>query len=124
MGGTIVPDEVLSRLRERLAREMRLEALILFGSRARGAAAGDSDYDLVVVSPDFDGVPFLQRGRLLLACREPGRSYDFLCYTPREFEELANQATLVREAAETGVWLAGDARKWRRVSSGRVRRAG
>lgn len=28
---------------------------------------------------------------------------DVLCYTPAEFEQLASQTTLIREAARTGV---------------------
>lgn len=116
MGKAFVADDVLTRLADRLARRLRVEALILFGSRAQGVAGPESDYDLVVVSPEFEGVPFLQRGRVLLSCREPGAAYDFLCYTPEEFEELVNQATLVREVARTGVWLKGDPERWLRRS--------
>ncbi len=105
MGGTTVIDDVVARLSRRLAERLRLYALILFGSRAHGVAAPESDYDFVVVSPDFEGVPFLERGRLLLPLREPGVSYDFLCYTPEEFGRLASQATMVRDIAREGRWL-------------------
>jgi predicted nucleotidyltransferase len=42
----------------RIARRHRLEAVILFGSRARGTARPDSDVDLCVVggNPDADGL--------------------------------------------------------------------
>lgn len=34
-------------------RSVRVEQVVLFGSRARGQGAPDSDIDLLVVSPDF-----------------------------------------------------------------------
>ena len=34
---------------------MRLERLILFGSRARGDARPDSDWDVAVILRDYDG---------------------------------------------------------------------
>ena len=84
---------------------MRVDALILFGSHALGTATEDSDYDFVVVSPDFDGVPFIKRSARLLPLRERGVSYDFLCYTPQEFEELSSQITVVASAARDGIRL-------------------
>lgn len=105
MGGTSTRDGVIERLKTRIGEHLRIEALILFGSRATGQEDESSDYDLIVVSPDFDGVPFLDRGQLLLPLREKEVSYDFLCYTPAEFETLSSQATMVRDAARTGVRL-------------------
>ncbi len=96
-------DGVVERLKARIGGRLRVESLILFGSRAAGGSDEWSDYDFIVVSPDFDGVPFLERGRLLFPLREKGVSYDFLCYTPSEFERLSSQITFVREAARTGV---------------------
>lgn len=98
-------DGVVQRLKERLVKRMRVEALIVFGSRAAGTADEWSDYDLIIVSPDFEGVPFLDRGRVLLPLRERGVSYDFLCYTPKEFEELSSQITVVASAARDGIRL-------------------
>jgi predicted nucleotidyltransferase len=47
---TIVDDPVLARLREALTVMYgdRLERVVLFGSRARGDARADSDYDVAV----------------------------------------------------------------------------
>ena len=102
MDRTTAIDGVVERLKARIGERLRVEALILFGSRAVGGGDGWSDYDFIVVSPDFEGVPFLERGRLLFPLREMGVSYDFLCYTPSEFERLSSEITLVREAARTG----------------------
>lgn len=105
MGKAAAIDGVVERLMTRIAQQMRVDALILFGSRVNGQPDEWSDYDFVVVSPDFEGVPFLERGCVLLPLREKGVSYDFLCYTPREFEELSSQLTVVGEAAREGIRL-------------------
>ena len=96
-------DGVVERLKARLPGCLRVEALILFGSRAEGNADEWSDYDFVVVSPDFEGIPFLDRGRLMFPFRERGASYDFLCYTPQEYRELASRPTVVKEASDRGI---------------------
>jgi predicted nucleotidyltransferase len=96
-------DGVVERLKARIGTRLRVESLILFGSRVAGAIDQWSDYDFIVVSPDFEGMPFLERGRLLFPLRESGVSYDFLCYTPSEFDRLSSHITFVREAARTGL---------------------
>ena len=65
----------------------RAERVLLFGSRARGDARPDSDYDLLVVVPDLPA----RAGRsvaLRLALRGLGVAFDILVLTPREFREL------------------------------------
>ena len=53
-----VSDPVLSRFRAALADAYgeRIERVVLFGSRARGDARPDSDYDVAVFLKDFAGV--------------------------------------------------------------------
>jgi predicted nucleotidyltransferase len=50
-----VPDTVLARFREELnaAFGARIERVILYGSRARGDARPDSDYDVAIFLRDF-----------------------------------------------------------------------
>lgn len=105
MGGTTAVDGVVRRLKERLSERFQIEALILFGSRASGGGDEWSDYHFIIVSPDFEGVPFIDRGKLLLPLRDKGVAYDFLCYTPDEFSRLSSEMTFVREAARSGVRL-------------------
>jgi predicted nucleotidyltransferase len=65
----------------------RLVAVVLFGSRARGEARQDSDWDLLVLAHDLP-MRFFRRHRLLkqlLPPAERGR-ISLLAKTPEEFE--------------------------------------
>jgi predicted nucleotidyltransferase len=105
MGRPTAVDGIVSVFVSRLRKRYRVRRLILFGSRAEGRADEWSDYDFVVVSPDFEGVPFLKRLPDLYELWDAPVGIDILCYTPAEFEQLASQATLVRDAAGTGVMV-------------------
>ena len=68
------------RIAERLeARGIRVDALYLFGSHARGEATCDSDIDVLLVSPRFTAQGFCQRcllvGRALSGLPEPVQVY-------------------------------------------------
>jgi predicted nucleotidyltransferase len=61
---------ILQRLRQELARVLadQLEAVILYGSHARGEAQADSDIDvLVVVRSEFDYGDLIQRTSAVVA---------------------------------------------------------
>ncbi len=95
-------EDFVRRVREKY----RITQAIFFGSRARGDCLVDSDYDIVLVSPDFQGVFFSQRSALM---------YDFwthwpleiepLCCTPEEFEVKKKQIGIVSEAVKEGIGL-------------------
>ena len=105
MGEGQAVDGVVDRVKTQLVQRLRVEALILFGSRAEGKTDEWSDYDFIVVSPDFEGIAFIERGRLMFPLRERGVAYDFLCYTPAEFEALRSEPTIVKDAVEHGLAL-------------------
>jgi predicted nucleotidyltransferase len=89
----------------RASRDWRLERVILFGSRARGDARPDSDWDVVIVSPDFAGIKFRERMRRLYKYWDYAKYHALepLPYTPEEFEKKANQISIVREAVREGI---------------------
>jgi predicted nucleotidyltransferase len=99
-------DSRIKSFTEKVRAKYRITQAILFGSRARGDYLADSDYDIVLVSPDFQGIFFSQRSALM---------YDFwthwpldiepLCYTPEEFEKKKTQIGIVSEAVREGVVL-------------------
>ncbi len=91
---------------DKVRQKYRITEAILFGSGARGDYLADSDYDVVLVSPDFHGIFFSQRSALM---------HDFwthwpleiepLCYTPEEFERKKKQIGIVGEAVKEGIPL-------------------
>lgn len=68
-----------------LSDRIDVESLVLFGSRARGDAFVDSDWDLAVVSADFEGLNPLERGLAVVDCRPP--SAELVHLTPDELHE-------------------------------------
>jgi len=48
-----------------LEKGLKIEAIVLFGSHARGTSYEDSDIDLAVISPDFEGVPMNRRQEMI-----------------------------------------------------------
>ncbi|MBI4318449.1 MAG: nucleotidyltransferase domain-containing protein [Chloroflexi bacterium] len=99
MGGVITPTtyrkaETQVELMQRFARIMRQRygaTLYLFGSRARGTAGPDSDYDIVAISESSRGqkrtARVLDRFYLWLEAGGWGESLDLHCYTPEEFRK-------------------------------------
>lgn len=75
-----VPDFV--RLLRCLQERIQVDALVLFGSRARGDSFARSDWDLVVLSQDFEGRNPIQRGEAVLECPPPG--VELIHLTPEE----------------------------------------
>lgn len=79
--------------------------VILFGSRARGESFKESDYDLLVISKKFEGVPLRERLQKLygMMIRAPFNA-DILALTPKEYEELSRRPTIYSEIRKTGVY--------------------
>lgn len=78
----------------RLMRDRYGADIHLFGSRARGTARPDSDYDIVAVADSFGSEPWYERGRaagdLWIDAGGWRLGLDLQCYTPAEFRaELA-----------------------------------
>ncbi len=90
----------------RLIERYRPTRVLLFGSRARGTAlARTSDLDLIVVSEDFEGVPFLQRlSQVLWTLRTPF-PVEVLCYTQEEYDRKKVEIGIVQVASREGLDL-------------------
>lgn len=85
-----------------------LTELVVFGSRARDDYHVESDIDVLIVSPAFDGMDTLSRPGVFY----DGWDYDelpepeFICLTPEEFEQAGRKdPNIVRTAVEEGVRL-------------------
>ncbi len=67
-----------------------------------------NEYVLILVSPAWDGVPWLERvyhAGSLWDALEMGAPADVHCYTPPEFERKRASLRAVREAVEQGLDL-------------------
>lgn len=88
---------------ERLKKGIRVEAIVLFGSYARGNPHEWSDIDLAVISPDFEGMPVWQRQKTIAKLtveRYPNLSP--IGYPSSEYHNPGRHSFL-REIIRTGV---------------------
>jgi hypothetical protein len=76
---------------------LKLEGAYLFGSRARGDHLEGSDWDVMLIAPEFAAMPFPQRGTYILE-NSTLRRVDLLCYTPGEVKERAGEIGIMNEA--------------------------
>jgi predicted nucleotidyltransferase len=66
---------------------IRASSVFLFGSRARGRPHLGSDVDLIVISPDFEGLSMLSRMETLgIAAGRVGAPIQSFGFTPEEIE--------------------------------------
>lgn len=95
-------DPVLAEILRRIVEAYRPDRVYLFGSKARGEAGPDSDYDLLLVVPD-DAAAERTRSRLAYqVLRGTGVAVDVLVWTSSRFGRRARviaslPATVLRE---------------------------
>jgi hypothetical protein len=104
----------LRRYLDRISDRWPIDVAVLGGARAadeRGAPAQRErgpEYVVILVSPAYDGMPWLERvyqaGALWDALEMDG-PVDVHCYTPAEFERKRTSLPAVRDAVSVGVDL-------------------
>ncbi|MEM4818265.1 MAG: nucleotidyltransferase domain-containing protein [Candidatus Nezhaarchaeales archaeon] len=82
---------------------VKVEYAIIFGSTACGERLRDSNIDLIVVSEDFDGMPFEKRIMLLQKSWKHKVPLEAFAFTPNEIELLGRRSIVVQEALERGI---------------------
>jgi hypothetical protein len=104
----------LERYVQRVADRWPIQRALLGGARVadlRGAGPQRErgpEYVIVLVSEQFDGVPWLERVYVagsLWDAYEMGAPADVHCYTPAELERRLESLRVVREAADNGLEL-------------------
>ena len=97
-----VADPRIAPVIRRLVEALRPERIYLFGSRARGEAAEDSDYDLMVVVPGSAQPRYRRAQDAYRVLWDVGIPVDVLVWTRAEFDRQAPvvaslPATVLRE---------------------------
>ena len=92
----------LQSFRKELSKEIPIQKMILFGSRACGKPHRDSDVDLLIVSSTFRKKKSFARGVYFYKHWHLDYPVDFLCYTPEEFDKLKKQMTNSAASSERG----------------------
>lgn len=105
----MISEQTLKEVTRRLVEGFHPEAIILFGSRARGTADEESDLDLLVVCRNVE-----DRRALATAMRASlwglRVGTDIVVFTPEEFEREKNRIdSVARPAAQEGRLLHGRA---------------
>lgn len=98
--------EVVKNYLENLKEEIRVEGVILFGSAARGKMHRDSDIDLIIISPNFKKMGFMQRLILLSRLRRGMKKtmpMDIFGYTSEEFNKFSKKSIVLEEAKKEGI---------------------
>ncbi len=85
-----------------LARRIRVERMILFGSRVRGDWLLTSDADVMIVSPDFAGRRFVDRSAEILRHWLGRVDLEVFCYTPTEVAERRRDIGIIAQALKEG----------------------
>jgi predicted nucleotidyltransferase len=86
MNQVFAPDHIVTEIVSRLRTAFQPECIYLFGSRARGEAGPDSDYDLLMVLPS-SSLPRYQRDQAAFrALAGLGISKDIVVLTRAEFD--------------------------------------
>lgn len=91
---------------QNLEGKIGVKKVILFGSASRGEMHRDSDIDLIILSPDFKKIEFMDRLILLNRLRRGMKKtapMDIFGYTPKEFNKLSKESIVLKEAKREGV---------------------
>ena len=111
-------DQVVSRFVKKVVGKFKPQAILLFGSRARGDQLLHSDYDFIIISESFQNVPWLDRISAVVQLWTADENVDVIPYTPDEFSDKRIDASIIRSAMKEAQLVYGklEAAKTRQVA--------
>ena len=97
-------DPIVSAFAHLVLQKIKPCKIILFGSRARGKAKKDSDYDFLLISPKFKKWEWEERATNMYRLkRNIPAAMDILCLTPSELAKKKKEINIVNEALKEGI---------------------
>lgn len=95
--------KLVQKFKKNINKSIKVDKLILFGSRAKGNFHRYSDFDLIIISPDFKGVPWYKRPAKFYMIWNEDYPIEILCYTPEEIKRRIDKVGIVSEAVKEGI---------------------
>lgn len=93
----------VSTLLKLLSFRIKIDEAYVFGSYVKGTWLKSSDIDLVIVSQDFEGVPYLKRLDLINEVQWKARIRPYveaIALTPEEFSKKLRESAVLRDASK------------------------
>ena len=96
---------VLEEFKRKLAKKFSIQKIVLFGSRAKNTFNEESDFDLLVISKDLEGVPWHLRSKNAYFEWQDPRPLELLCFTPAEIRRRLKSPVkgIIAQALEKGI---------------------
>lgn len=94
---------LVRKFKKNINKSIKVDKVILFGSRAKGNFHRYSDFDLIIVSSEFKGIPWYKRPAKLYAMWNEDYPLEILCYTPEEISRRMGKIGIVSEAIKKGI---------------------
>jgi hypothetical protein len=94
--------EIIKKFKKKLEK-IGVNKIIFFGSRTKGTFDPESDFDIIVISKNFEGVKWNERPLNIYLAWKEKKPLEVLCYTPEEFEKKKKQIGIVKTAVKEGI---------------------
>jgi len=95
--------KLVQKFKRNINKSVKIDKLILFGSRAKGNFSRYSDFDLLIISSAFKGVPWYKRPTKFYMMWKEDYPLEILCYTPEEIRKRMERISIVSEAVKEGI---------------------
>jgi len=93
----------MKKFKEDIKKNIIVDRFIFFGSRAKGNSKRYSDFDVLIVSPNFKEILWYKRPTKFYLMWKEDYPLELLCYTPEEFKRKTKKIGIVSEAIKEGI---------------------
>ena len=98
------PNTAIAKKFKQKLGNIKISSMRLFGSRAKGNFTPESDFDFLIISNDFKGIPPHKRAVKIYPKWEEDYPLELICLTEAELEQKSkNQWSIAYQAVSTGI---------------------